>query len=94
VFSADCGPSDALVELAAGADLLLAEATLGISGAGSSPGHLSAREAGEHGRAAAARRLVLTHFSDELDQARVRAEGSAGFGGEVELATEGAVFEL
>jgi len=94
VFSADCGPNDALVELAADADLMLVESTLREPDSPPSAGHLSAREAGEHGRAAGARRLVLTHFSDELDPGRVRAEGSAGFGADVELAAEGAVFEL
>ncbi len=32
-------------------------------------GHLTPREAGEHGKAAARKRLVITHISDELDDA-------------------------
>jgi ribonuclease BN (tRNA processing enzyme) len=51
-------------------------------------------EAGEHGRRAGARRLVITHFSDELDQAWVRREAEAGYGGAVELAREGATYDL
>jgi len=43
---------------------------------------------------AGARRLVLTHFSDELDPEWARAQASEGFGGPVELAHEGAVYEL
>jgi ribonuclease BN (tRNA processing enzyme) len=89
-FSADCGPNDALVSVARDTDLLLLEATL----LEPAPGHLSAREAGQHARRAGARRVVLTHYSDEVDSARVRADGSDGFGAPVELAREGAVYTL
>lgn len=41
---------------------------------------------------AGAARLVLTHFSDELDAERVPA-AAAAYGGEAELAREGAVCE-
>jgi hypothetical protein len=37
---------------------------------------------------------VLTHFSDELDPDWARAEASAGYGDPVELAREGAVYEV
>jgi hypothetical protein len=37
---------------------------------------------------------VLTHISDELDAEWARDEGANGFGGPVELAREGDVFEL
>ena len=57
-------------------------------------GHLTPSEAGEHGRLAGARRLVLTHFSDELDPDWARAEAAETFGRPVELAHEGAVYEL
>jgi ribonuclease BN (tRNA processing enzyme) len=93
-FGADCGPNEALPSFASGSALMLVEATLREPELSEPRGHLTAREAGEHGRAAAAARLVLTHFSDELDRDHVRAEGSAGYGAEVELAAEGAVFEL
>jgi ribonuclease BN (tRNA processing enzyme) len=93
-FGADCGPNEALPVFASGSELMLVEATLREAATFGSRGHLTAHEAGEHGREAAARRLVLTHFSDELDPGRVWAEGSAGFGAEVELAAEGAAFEL
>jgi ribonuclease BN (tRNA processing enzyme) len=89
-FSADCGPNDALVEFAAGTDLLLAEATL----LEPDEGHLTPAQAGRHAARAGARRLVLTHFSDEADAAWVRAEGERGFGAPVELAADGAVYEI
>jgi ribonuclease BN (tRNA processing enzyme) len=93
-FGADCGPSDALCEFAAGTDLLLIEATLATPDEDEPRGHLTPREAGEHGRRAGARRLVLTHFTDELDGATIRAAAAEGFGGEVALAAEGAVYEI
>jgi ribonuclease BN (tRNA processing enzyme) len=90
-YSADCGPNDALVEFAAGTGLLLAEATLTEP---DDEGHLTPLQAGEHGARAGARRLVLTHFSDEADARWVRAEAERGFGGPVELAREGASYEV
>jgi ribonuclease BN (tRNA processing enzyme) len=57
-------------------------------------GHLTPEEAGEHGRRALARRLVLTHYSDELDADWARAQAGNAFGADVELAQEGAVYDL
>ena len=93
-FGADCRPNPALVHLAAGTDLLMLEATLTAPTPPGTGGHLTARQAGEHGAAAGARRLVLTHYSDELDPERTRAEAVQGYGGAVELAHEGAVYTL
>jgi ribonuclease BN (tRNA processing enzyme) len=92
VFGADSGPSEQLVEFARGADLLLVEATLPRPERSGKRGHLTPREAGEHGRAAGVGRLVLTHLSDELDPLWARAEAEASFGGRVELAREGAIY--
>jgi ribonuclease BN (tRNA processing enzyme) len=90
-YSADCGPNDGLVEFAAGTDLLIAEATLTEP---DDEGHLTPLQAGQHAARADARRLVLTHFSDMADAAWVRAEGERGFGGPVELAEDGAIYDL
>ena len=90
VFGADSGPSDALCAFAADADLLLIEATLPAPDVG----HLTPAQAGEHGARAGAQRLVITHLSDELDAARAEAEAERTFGGPVQIAREGAVFEL
>ena len=92
VFSADSGPAESLVELARGADLLLVEATLPRPEGEGPRGHLTPREAGEHAAAAGARRLVLTHLSDEVDALRARGEAAAAFGGPVEIAAEGATY--
>jgi ribonuclease BN (tRNA processing enzyme) len=90
-FSADCGPNQALCDFAAGTDLLLIEATLPVS---DGEGHLTPREAGEHAAKAGAKRVVLTHFSDELDVAWALAEGAVGFGAPVDAAREGATYDI
>lgn len=87
-FGADCGPNDELERFAAGAGLLVVEATQETSGDGFR-GHLTAREAGELGQRAGVSRLLVSHYSDELDATRVRSEAEAGFGGPVELARDG-----
>ena len=93
-FSADCGPNDELPDFARDTSLLLIEATLPRPEREGPRGHLTPGEAGEHGRRAGARRLALTHFSDEMDEGWVRAEAEAAFGGPVEVAHEGDVYEL
>jgi ribonuclease BN (tRNA processing enzyme) len=94
-FSADCGPNPGLIEFARGTDLLVIEATLaGLESAAGSRGHLTAREAGDHGRQAGARRLLITHYSDEFDEQDLRREASAGFTGPVDLARAGEVYDL
>jgi ribonuclease BN (tRNA processing enzyme) len=87
-FGADCGPNDALVDFARDTDLLIAEATLREPDADVPRGHMTPFEAGELGRQAGAKRLLVTHFSEELGTDWVRAEAERGFGGEV-LVAEG-----
>ncbi len=99
VYSADCGPNDELVEFARGAELLLIEATLADAAPDAAsdddpPGHLSAAQAGAIGRRAGVARLLLTHFSDQLDARHIRASAEAAFGGPVELAAEGEQHEV
>jgi ribonuclease BN (tRNA processing enzyme) len=93
-YSADSSPSDDLCAFARDTDLLLIEATLPRPEREGPRGHLTPEEAGEHGRRAGARRLVLTHISDELDAEWARREAERGFGGPVEIAHEGAVYAL
>jgi ribonuclease BN (tRNA processing enzyme) len=93
-YSADCSPNEALIRFARNTDLFLVEATLPRPERTGVRGHLTPREAGEHGRRAAVRKLVLTHFSDELDPGWALAEAEAGYGCEVELAAEGAVYTI
>ena len=93
-FSADSAPSEELADFARGTDLLLVEATLPRPERQGPRGHLTPAEAGEHGRQAGAGRLVLTHISDELDPEWARAEAARTFGGAVDVAREGAVYDL
>jgi ribonuclease BN (tRNA processing enzyme) len=93
-YGADHGPSGELVEFAQGTDLLMVEATLVEPEDEGPRGHITPREAGEHGRRAGARRLVVTHYSDLIDPAWLRAEAEEGFGGPVTIAAEGDVYEL
>ena len=51
-------------------------------------------DAGAIARRSGVERVVLTHYSDELDPDVVRARAEAAFGGSVELASEGASYEI
>jgi ribonuclease BN (tRNA processing enzyme) len=93
-YGADCSPNAELIEFARGTDLLLIEATLPRPERSGMRGHLTPGEAGEHGREAGAKRLVLTHMSDELDAEWAREEAEKAFGGPVELARHGATYDL
>ena len=93
-FGADSGPSDALCGFARDTDLLLVEGTIPVPEPAGMRGHMTPAEAGEQGRKAGARRLVLTHLTDELDAARAEEEAERTFGATVEIAREGAVYEI
>src|SRR5437764_1316352 len=93
-YSSDCAPNEELVRFAHRTDMLLIEATLPRPERTGVRGHLTPEEAGEHGRRAMARRLVLTHYSDELDAGWARAQAGDAFGGDVELAAEGIVYTV
>ncbi|MEO3804361.1 MBL fold metallo-hydrolase [Nonomuraea sp. B1E8] len=94
-YSGDTGESSELVKLAAGADLLLCEASF-VERPGLPPGlHLTGRQAAEHAAKADVGRLVLTHLVPWNDQATVLREASeGGYGGPLELARSGAVYDL
>lgn len=75
-FVMDTRACPAAVELAKGADLLVCESTF-LSSDGEladTYGHLTARDAAEIARAAGARRLVLTHYSQRHPDETVFAE--------------------
>jgi ribonuclease BN (tRNA processing enzyme) len=93
-FSADCSPNEALVEIAAGTDLLLIEATLPRPERTGIRGHLTPKEAGEHGEAAGAKRVILTHISDELDATWARKQAESVYSGPVEVAADGSTYEV
>jgi ribonuclease BN (tRNA processing enzyme) len=92
-YSADTGTGWSLSALGPGLDLALCEATLEPDDAGSIP-HLTAAEAGTTAKEAGVRRLVLTHFQPGVDVERAQRLGSEAFGAPVEVAVEGACFEV
>jgi ribonuclease BN (tRNA processing enzyme) len=94
VFSGDTGPCEALVELAAGTDLLLAEASF-LDAPGNPPRlHLTGRDAAETARRAGVTELVLTHIPPWHDPDVVLAEALPHFDGPVALATPGATWTI
>ena len=99
VYSGDTGPCTALVELAAGADVLLCEASWPhvVPGRWTEPPgglHMSGRQAGEHAAAAGVGRLLLTHVPTWCDPAALLAEAQERFDGPVELVAPDATYEI
>jgi ribonuclease BN (tRNA processing enzyme) len=93
-YGADSSPSEELVEFVTDCELLVIEATLPRPERSGMRGHLTPEEAGEHARKAGARRVVLTHISDELDATWARRQASEAYGAPVEVAVEGSVYEI
>jgi len=94
IYGADSSPTEALEAFSRDADLMLIEATLPRPERTGMRGHLTPEEAGEQARGAGAKRVVLVHISDELDWEWARDEAAKSFGGPVEVAREGAVYEV
>jgi ribonuclease BN (tRNA processing enzyme) len=96
-YSADTGPTDALVALARDADVLLCEASF-VAGAGALPLpenlHLTGRQAGQHAARAGVGQLVLTHLVPWNDQGRTLDEAGQAFSGPLSLAASGLGFTL
>jgi ribonuclease BN (tRNA processing enzyme) len=89
VYGADGAPSDALVALAADADLLLLEATFADDEArAESHGHMTAGQAGATATLAGARRLVLTHQLAGTPEGALVGAAEQAFSGPVRLAHE------
>ena len=93
-YSGDTGESPVLIELARSADVLLCEA--GFPDLPDLPPglHLSGRQAGQHGAAAGAASLVLTHLDADYDPALSLAAAQDAFTGLVSLAAPGRVLHL
>ena len=94
-YSADTGLADGLVDLARGADLLVAEATWLDDGSDRPPDlHMTAREAGRQAARAEVGRLVLTHIHPENDRDVAREEAASSFDGPVTDAVRAARWEV
>jgi ribonuclease BN (tRNA processing enzyme) len=80
VYTGDTGPCPRVVELARGADVLLAEAAHPDADPEQPPGlHLTGRQAGEHAAEAGVGRLLITHVPPFVDGAGQVAAARTAF---------------
>ena len=86
-YTGDTGPSDVVYDLAAGADIFLAEAPH-IDG-GEVYFHLTARQAAHYASAAGVGCLVLTHLEPGVDPAASLIQAREVFGGRILVAHPG-----
>lgn len=94
VYTGDSGPCGPLERIAAGADLLLAEATWTHDPGRPPDLHLSGVQAGELASVAGAGRLLLTHVAPWTKPVDVLDEARQTFDGPVELAVAGAHYPV
>jgi ribonuclease Z len=82
-YSCDTEPCQQVIRLGANADVLIHEAT------GASPGHSSAKQAGEIGTKAEAKKMILIHYpTGRFERGDLVAEAKSTFDGEVQLAKD------
>lgn len=96
VYTADTAPAAEVEALAAGADVLLAEATFPdrLQGPTSSFAHLTGTTAGQLAARAGAGRLLLTHFFPSTDPDEQVAAARSVYHGPVEAVVEGRTYEV
>lgn len=94
VYSGDTGPTEALVELATGADLALFEASFVERADNPTDLHLTGGQAADHAKRAGVDRLVLTHLVAWNDPERVRAEAADVYDGDLLMAGNGLQIEV
>jgi len=93
-YTGDTGRCAQLTDLAAGADLLLAEASF-RDGEDNPPGiHLTGSDCGRTAEQGRVKRLVITHVPPWYDGQDMLEAARAAWDGPVELATQGASFEV
>jgi ribonuclease BN (tRNA processing enzyme) len=88
-YSADTGPSDRLVALASGADVLVCEASFADGPGLPADLHLTASQAGQHAARAGAGRLVLTHLLPWNSSDLALAQAAPHYPGPLSLARPG-----
>jgi ribonuclease BN (tRNA processing enzyme) len=94
VYSGDTGESDALVGLAASADVLLCEATFGPDDPYVADLHLTGAQAGAHAAQAGVDRLIVTHVPPWGSRAVAAAEAATTFSGSIEAAQAEATYAI
>jgi ribonuclease BN (tRNA processing enzyme) len=94
VYTGDTGETEAVPELAAGADVFLSEAAF-LEGPHLPPNiHLTARQAAVYANRAGVGKLVLTHLVPGTSPDDARAEAASAFQGDLDLAIAGQVITL
>ncbi len=96
VYSSDTTPAKALASFAAGATILVHEATFADADAAraAQSRHSTAGQAGGIAALTAARRLLLVHVTIDADPKRWVAEARAQYGGPVEVPADGSIYAL
>ncbi len=94
VYTGDTGWNDALVEFAAGCDVLLCECSIFNRFKGRVKGHLTADEAGTLAERTGCGKLLLCHFPHLGTREELEAEVAESFRGQLELAMPGNVYNL
>jgi ribonuclease BN (tRNA processing enzyme) len=95
VYTGDCGPSDGLIQLADGADLLLAEASYAETVPPEVVGSLSsAADVGREAATAGVKRLVLTHLIPKTSEADAVAAAARSFAGPISVASPGLAVDV
>ncbi|HET9138110.1 MBL fold metallo-hydrolase [Actinophytocola sp.] len=94
MFTGDTGIFDGLADLAAGADVLLSEASWTHAAGRPVNLHLSGTDAGTVARRAAVGRLLVTHVPPWTDAAAVLAEARSAYQGETVLVRQGQSYPI
>ncbi len=93
-YSGDTGPTEALVDVAAGADIFLCEASFVESGVNPPHLHLTGADAGDHATRAGVARLLITHIPAWTDPSEVESDVKSTWDGPYELVTAGSTYQL
>ena len=94
VYSGDTGPTQALVDIARGADVFLCEASF-VEAEDNPPNlHLTGAQAGDHATRAGVDRLLLTHIPGWTDRTEVASDVKTTFDGTFELVEAGATYDV
>jgi ribonuclease BN (tRNA processing enzyme) len=93
-YTGDTAPCDALDRLAAGVDLLLAEASFRDGDDNPPEIHLTGTDGGELAARSGVGRLVITHIPPWFDKSGLLAEAQAVWDGPAEVARAGATYDL
>lgn len=93
-YTGDTGPRGEWRQLAAGANLMLSEASYQERSDHDYPHHLTASESGQIAREAGVDKLVLTHIPPYLDASRSVHDAEVTFDRPVALAVPGGVFDV